>query len=280
VQKGGEQIGDLLLESGLALVEDIYSVNELAALNHAVSPEFRDLSSLPRAYIKPDKMLELKILGDVLSPRMRQLIFAIMPDPVLHHLHFYEIAAGQSESHIFSDKLAGWHRDPDAEYVATDPTHVSIFIYLCDVGAEDGPFEFALQKPVMPLQSCTPVASMTGPTGTSFVWHRRFYHRAAPNRGSQRRRLLKISVQRNRFDSPRLQKPEFQRVLSTIPAGELWLDMLLGRYQGKPAPKLAPSTCPAWEPFVETMTINLPDDDLRRAFDEERLQEEMTAAHD
>ena len=275
-----DRIGDCLLKTGIAHVEDIYSVNEIAALNHAMNPVFDELRSSPRAYVKPDRMLALGILDKVLSSRMRGVIFSTMPDPVLHHLHVYEIAANQTEPHIFSDVLSGWHRDPDAEYVASDVTHVSVFVYLSNVRADDGPFEFALHRPDTALRSESRAASMTGPIGTSFVWHRRFFHRAAPNRGPQRRRVLKISVQRNAFESLRLQKPEFQKLLKAIPAGKKWVDLFLGRYQGSGAPTIAAPPALRWDPIARTDPIGLPDEALQRQFDEETAAEAATTPHD
>jgi hypothetical protein len=275
-----DRIGDYLLTAGIARVEDIYAVNEIAALNHAMNPVFEKLRSSPRAYVKPDRMLELGILEKILSPRMRGVIFSTMPDPVLHHLHVYEIAANQTDPHIFSDVLSGWHRDPDAAYVASDATHVSIFVYLSNVRADDGPFEFALHRPDTALKSQSRVVSMTGAIGTSFVWHRRFFHRAAPNRGPQRRRVLKVSVQRNAFESLRLQKPEFQKLLKAVPPGNKWIDLLLGRYQGSGAPTIAAPPGLGGAPIARTEPIGLPDEALQRQFDEETATEATTKAHD
>lgn len=280
VPQQNDPIGDCLLTNGIVHVDDIYSVNEIAALNHAMNPVFDELQSSPRAYVKPDRMQELGIIQKVLSPRMRGVIFSTMPDPVLHHLHVYEIAANQSEPHIFSDVLSGWHRDPDCTYVASDATHVSVFVYLSAVGPGDGPFEFALHKPDRALKSDTSVASMTGPTGTSFVWHRRFFHRAAPNRGPQRRRVLKVSVQRNAFESLRLQKPEFQKLLNRIPPGKAWVDLMLGRYQGKAPPAIAAPPGLAWVPCSRTRSVDLPNEALQRQFDDETAAEAATSAHD
>ena len=275
-----DQLGDCLLTTGIAHVDDIYTVNELAALNHAMNPAFDELKSTPRAYVRSDAMYRLGILDTIMSPRMRGVLFSTMPDPVLLHLHVYEIAAHQSQSHIFSEAYSGWHRDPDAEYHASDATHVSVFVYLSDVQANDGPFEFAQHKPDTALRSGTRIASMRGPIGTSFLWHRRFFHRAAPNSGPTRRRVLKISIQRNAFESSRLQKPEFQMLRKTIPAGRKWMDLLLGRYQGLAAPAVAAPPSLRWEPCAATGSIDLSDEALQRQFDEENATEAAAKTHD
>ena len=164
-------------------------------------------------------MNELGIMDEVLNPRMMDLLFSIIPDPVLYHFHFYEIAAKQEKSHIFSENLLGWHRDPDCTFRASDPTHLSIFVYFSDVGPDDGPFEFVPNLATENLSSGAKVASMQGPAGMSFVWHRRFFHRAAPNRGSRRRRLLKISVQNNEFKSAHLKRPFFRNWIDIVVEG-------------------------------------------------------------
>src|SRR3978361_472003 len=133
-----------------------------------------------------------------------------MPDPVFYHFHLYEIAGGNKDSHIFSESLSGWHRDPDCEYVPNDPTHLSLFIYLTDVGPEDGPFQFLPGDPTRLMTGSTPVISLEGPAGFSFVWHRSYHPRPAPNRAPRRRRLLKISVQRNAYPSVHLERESFR----------------------------------------------------------------------
>jgi hypothetical protein len=252
----------ILASDGIFAVEDVYSVNEIATLNAAVRPVFESRNDQKRSYVLPDDILELGILHRIFTPKMRDLILSIMPDPVLYHFHAYEIAANNTRSHIFSDNLGGWHRDPDSEYFQTDPTHVSVFVYLSDVSGEDGPFEFALQQPDKPLQPDSPAVSMVGPTGYSFVWHRSFHHRAAPNRGPTRRRLIKISVQRNAFMSAHLNNPHFRKLIQGTPPGDDVIDLLLGRYQGKTAPQFAPAEPIATERVQATGSINLPDEVL------------------
>jgi hypothetical protein len=249
----------VLADQGISIVPDVYSVNELAELNYAMTPLFKAREAEPRSYVRPDDMLSLGILELVLSSAMKDLILSIIPDPVLYHLHANEIAGSNSQSHIFGDRLDGWHRDSDSAFFKGDPTHVSIFVYLSDVGPSDGPFEFCPRQPDEGLSPGSPVATMTGPPGFSFVWQRGFYHRAAPNRGKQRRRVLKISVQRNAFRSDHLSMDFFSHAISAMANRDPLSDLMFGVYQGKPAPSLKPATTIKPETVTAGGSLDLPE---------------------
>lgn len=270
----------LLASEGITLVNDVYSVNTLAAINSAMNPLFSARSGEARAYIRSDEMLEMGILDKVLSPAMRNLLLAIMPDPVFYHFHAYEIAGNSSQSHIFADQLGGWHRDPDSKYFPADPTHVSIFVYLSDVGEGDGAFEFSPQQPSEPLRPNSPAITMIGPTGMSFVWHRSFYHRASPNRGPRRRRLLKISIQRNAFHSTHLENEFFRGLRQKVTQGDLLTDLLLGRFQGKAAPSVQPNNPVFAHRLTAARIINVPEEILAEMREREKSDVGRPVAYD
>jgi len=265
---------------GILSVGDVYSVAELARLNTLMNPLFAARSHEARAYVRPDDMVGTDIFHSVLSRKMKNLLFSIVPEPVLYHLHAYEIAANRSESHVFSEQPSGWHRDPDSEFFASDPTHVSVFVYLSEVGKDDGPFEFVAQRPNESIRPDSPAISMTGHAGTSFIWHRSYYHRAAPNRANRRRRLVKISIQPNAFNSAHLRQPFFQRAIAKIPAGDNEVDLLLGRYQGKSAPTLAPANPLRFFDQHAAATVNLSPDAILRMQQQERRQRGEPVAYD
>ncbi|MGD0730440.1 MAG: phytanoyl-CoA dioxygenase family protein [Terracidiphilus sp.] len=260
------QIRELLLKSGICQLTPLYSGEELAAFNAAINPLLESRVAERRAYVHVEELLELGVFGMVLSEKMKAILFSIVPDPVLYHCHVYEIAANDARPHIFGDSLAGWHRDMDCNYVAGDPTHVSIFVYLTNVGPEDGAFEFVPGVPPTKwLHNGAPYSIVQGPAGYSFAWHRRFYHRASPNRGPVRRRLLKISIQRNAFPSAHLGNEHFKKLLSQVPAGDLATDLLLGRYQGKKAPVVAEFPIPDVTPVPANSTLKLSSVELTKA---------------
>jgi hypothetical protein len=237
-------IAQQLAEQGILAVRDLYSVRDLARLNAAMNPIFARKTSEERSYVRPDEMLAAGILDLVLSRGMKDLITAIMPDPVLYHLHAIETAGNRAKSHVFGDHLDGWHRDSDSAFFPGDPTHFSIFVHLSDVGEGDGAFEFSPKIPDRQLPAGSPAISMTGPIGTSYVWHRSFYHRASPNRGPRRRRVIKLSLQANAFHSAHLKNDFFKNVMKDVPTGDHEIDVLLGRYQGRDAPRLTPRQMP------------------------------------
>ncbi|MGO9158943.1 hypothetical protein [Mycobacterium sp.] len=105
-------------------------------------------------------------------------------------------AGGQTKSHINEERLDGWHRDYDTlkDFKTNAPDFISIFILLSPVGDDDGAFEFALNSADR-LRAGSDIVQMVGPVSTAAIWNRCFYHRAAPNRGPRRRRILKISFQ-------------------------------------------------------------------------------------
>jgi hypothetical protein len=269
-----------LSDKGLLAVGNIYSVADLARINAVMDPIFASRANERRAYVRPDEMHDAGILEFVLSRKMKDLILSIVPNPVLYHFHAYEIAGHSAESHIFADQLGGWHRDPDSEFYPRDPTHVSIFVYLSEVGEEDGPFQFSPHSPDQPLHSSSPVVSMTGPIGMSFVWRRSHYHRAAPNRGPRRRRLVKISVQPNEFPSAHLRNEFFRKVVEELPAGDDELDLLLGRYQGRSGPKLDSNQAIKFFDVEPNSQINVPANILKQMKRREEAERGKPVAYD
>lgn len=270
----------VLVDDGIVIVPEVYSLSDIAEINAAMNPVFKSKEGEKRAYIRPDEMLKIGIFDKILSPAMIDLLLSIMPDPVLYHLHAYEIAGNSNQSHIFADQLGGWHRDPDSSYFENDPTHISVFVYLTHVGEGDGAFELSPQKPNRELRPDSPAVIMTGPPGLSFAWHRSFYHRASPNRGVRRRRLIKISVQRNEFPSVHLKSDFFRSAIEQTPTGDPAMDILLGRFQGKKAPQLAPSTTIRPERVEAAKSIDLPDDILKGLRAKERAAIGQAVAYD
>jgi hypothetical protein len=238
---------EVLSTTGIFTVECPFSAEFLEHLNAALDPIFASQVDKSRAYATAGDMAERGLFCDILNENMLALAFGIMPDPVLYHFHAYEIAANQKVSHIFADRLRGFHCDADSAFGGTEATHVSLFVYLSDVDRADGPFEFVMQPPNQLLSSNSPVATMLGGVGTTFVWNRSFYHRASPNSGNRRRRLLKLSIQRNSFISAFLDNESFRRVKELVPAGQdARLDLLLGRFQGQAAPVFPAVVAPDW----------------------------------
>jgi hypothetical protein len=285
------QLTRLLNDQGIGSFPGLYTDEEIGAINQLVDPILLSRVGERRAYVHPEELFETGAFDRIMSAGLWNAIFSIMPDPVIYHCHVYEIAANDTRSHIFSDNLLGWHRDPDCDYAKAEPTHVSIFVYLSKVGPEDGAFEFVPGVPPTKwLHNGAPYISAQGPPGMAFAWQRSYYHRASPNRGPVRRRLFKLSIQRNAFRSAHLGNPHFQQVMKTVQPGDARLDLMLGRYQGKTAPQFPPASEPRVEPVVTNNTLHLSSVELTKAQLRERAitlkrmlrgnKEQMTAAYD
>ena len=121
-------------------------------------------------------------------------------NPVLYHCHSYEIDGLNPRPHIAEENfLNGWHRDVDCIHDLDNRgiQHVSLFVYLTDVGSEDGAFEVCNKKlGYFPrLFKSSNFYRITGGKGHSFLFNRTAIHRASPNQNTTQRRVLKISFQ-------------------------------------------------------------------------------------
>jgi hypothetical protein len=194
----------IVRRDGIAAAPPLVDPAGLARLNAAVDPLFAADGGARRTYVGADELLSLGLLDVALSPALRGVAELLVPTPAIYHCHIYEIAAGQSKSHVHAAQPDGWHRDDETlpSYVPGGLRHVSLFVYLSNVGPQDGPFELLTGTPAGGLRGdhdglrgSRDVVQVTGPTGTSFAWNRSFWHRATPNVGPHRRRLLKVSIQ-------------------------------------------------------------------------------------
>jgi hypothetical protein len=253
----------LLASEGILATGDLFTIDEVAQINAAVNPILVAKSTEERAYAHPDDLLRTGVWDLIFGVRMRSILFSIMPDPVLYHCHVYEIASANPEPHIFGESLAGWHCDVEKPRnqrleLPDEATHVSLFVHLTDIGPGDGAFEFVSAKSDQWLWPGTPCISVFGKAGYTFVWNREFFHRASPNLSNIRRRILKLSIQRNRFASLHLDNEHFRRVCQAVPSGDTEMDILLGRFQGKSAPTGIMPVSTMWTRILPNSNLALP----------------------
>lgn len=140
------------------------------------------------------------MIDEIFTPKLMTLIFSVIPNPILYHCHSYEINGLNSKPHIAEDNfLNGWHRDVDCIHDLGNSAiqHVSLFVYLTNVGNEDGAFEVCNKKlGYFPrLFKSSNFYRITGKKGHSFLFNRTAVHRASPNQNTIQRRVLKISFQ-------------------------------------------------------------------------------------
>jgi hypothetical protein len=193
---GTRTLPEVLAQEGIADLTGLWPVEQVESWNQRVDSVFAEIADQPRAVLGPDQLVDLGIFQEMFSEPARQLIASVHPSALLYHCHCYETAGGQTKSHINEQRLDGWHRDYDTleGFAKNFPNYVSIFILMSSVGDDDGAFEFAPNSADR-ITAGGDVVQMVGSIGTATMWNRCYYHRAAPNRGPRRRRILKISTQ-------------------------------------------------------------------------------------
>ncbi len=221
----------ILSRSGILGLDCPYDRTSLATLQARLDPIFAAQGPSHRSYVKAKDLQELGLLDQVFNDAMRSAIRALIPDAVLYHCHLYEIAANQDQPHIEGHLLNGWHRDYDAFYTGIEPREphcLSLFVYLSEVASfEDGPFEL-LPEFRSDFAEGLPTTRVVGPAGTTFVFTRTFFHRANPNRGDRRRRVLKLSIQSGSLPNGPIDQGEFRDVLAGISTTDPFLRQLFG----------------------------------------------------
>jgi Phytanoyl-CoA dioxygenase (PhyH) len=204
---------DVLGIDGVVKIRSPFSAGTLDRWNRALDPLFRQRQGEVRSYVRADELDRLGILDEFFQPKIRGLIVEAIPDAVLFHCHAYEITPGRARSHFRGWERRGWHRDLPASHPDRHaPDFLSLFLYLSDVDTPQAPFEVVRGSFDEGPRAERPCIRITGPRGTFFVWNRALLHRAAPNRGPGRRRILKLSIQHNRGPNPSVESAPFRRV--------------------------------------------------------------------
>lgn len=208
---------EVLSQEGIADLTGLWPIEKLEAWNRLLDPFFTSAEGEARSYVGADNLVTTGIFGELFTEPVRRLIAGIQPSALLYHCHCYEIAARQDKSHIHQGRLQGWHRDWETVKYFTPgfPTYVSIFILLSPVGDDDGAFEFQPQTHDG-LRRGAEIVRLVGPVGTAAIWNRSYFHRASPNRGTIRRRILKVSFQPAGLANDRIGLDEFKLALANL----------------------------------------------------------------
>ena len=219
---------DVLAHEGIADLTGLWPTDLVEGWNEKLDPLFAAVDQQARSYVGADQLVATGIFEELFSEQARQLLAGIQPSALLYHCHCYETAAGQDKPHIHAGRLQGWHRDWDTVRYFTPgfPTYLSIFILLSPVGEDDGAFEFHPKSGHQWLRATGDVVPLVGPVGTAAIWNRSYFHRAAPNRGSVRRRVLKISIQPAGLPNDRIGLDEFKSAFNRLddPRLAAWVD--------------------------------------------------------
>lgn len=186
----------------------LYTDSEIAHFNTQFDHIFEGQHK-KRRYVDALNMHNLGLLDNIFTPKLISLMFSLFHEPILYHCHSYEIDGLDPKPHIAGDNfLNGWHRDIDCMHDLNnrDIQHVSLFVYLTDVDADDGAFEVCDKglSYFPKLFRSSNFFRMVGKSGSSFLFNRTSVHRASPNINSTKRRVLKISFQDRNTPSRKL----------------------------------------------------------------------------
>lgn len=206
------KVADSLRQYGLALLDDLYTSEQIKSWNRLIDQHFQNTSPMERRYLNASDLLQLGIAAEVLSESLLETINEIMPDAALYHFHFYDIPGNTQTPHIHGQNgLKGWHRDDDCFFGWEKHRFhfISFFVYLTDVKSESGPFEIAPLNKDQALKNKTPTTKVLGPSGSNFIFDRTYWHRANPNLSEHNRRVIKLSFQNDYLPNDRINLEEF-----------------------------------------------------------------------
>ena len=191
----------IFLKNGFVELDNIFSEEEIENFNKKINPLIEKNFVKSKTDIEIEYLTKSGVTDDVLSNKhLRKLILEIMPDPVLYQLNVYEVDNYKESTHTNNNALGGWHSDlPNFRFLyKKNPHYFSIIIYLTDVLQDkDGPFEITDEFDINNINHNTRSIKILGKKGTSFIWNNNYIHRACPNSGAIRRRVLKIGFQNN-----------------------------------------------------------------------------------
>jgi hypothetical protein len=217
---------------GFLELENIFSKEQIDLINIKADPLILKKFNKTKTEILIKELIESGIADIILTnENLRKIILTIMPDPILFGFNLYEVNTMQKKTHTNDNSADGWHVDtPVLPFLDRKQTNfVSFIIYLTDVMSfEDGPFEVTSENMVEKLKHKSQSKKILGCKGTSFIWNNNYLHRASPNIGKIRRRVLKISFQNNYFQNSFY--PELLNAYPSFLKKDDFTDFVFGKY--------------------------------------------------
>jgi len=186
---------------GFLELENIFTREEIDSINIKANPIIKYKFNKIKTEIILEELIKSGIADIVMTNRnLRKMILEILPDPILFAFNIYEVDIMQEKTHTNDNAIDGWHVDtPVLPFLDRNmPNFVSLIVYLTDVmDFQDGPFEVASENNLENLSNNLTSKKILGSKGTSFIWNNNYLHRASPNTGKIRRRVLKVGFQNN-----------------------------------------------------------------------------------
>jgi hypothetical protein len=171
-----------------------------------------------------------KILTEFLNDKIKFIINQLIKDPVIFYAGSNEIPSNQKISHVNHNEIEGWHSDTgeNLQYLnLKNPFWITFFVYLTNVGFNDGPFEISNVTEKKEIKNGMKCFKIIGEKGKCFVWGNPFFHRAAPNLGNNRRRILKIQIQHNYLENTYMSV--LKKAHEYIEPDNIYLNYILGK---------------------------------------------------
>jgi hypothetical protein len=254
-----------LTQSGIGLIEPAFPSSVVTQWNALLDPLFQARRQ-DRSYVGADILANIGIIHGLMTPEIRALIALVTPTARIYHCHAYEIEDHADRPHIHADRADGWHRDTETvgAFDAGRAQHLSLFVYLSDVGPHSGAFEFFPRSPSPWQLRDGPAHSVLGPSGTAFVWNRSYYHRASPNFSATRRRVLKISWQDSALPNDSINGEPFRSAAGLVADDDFLQTLFSLDPHGALSAPLAPPSPPIALPYNASLTWKRSDQVLER----------------
>jgi len=191
-------------KNGVIEFDNIFDSNQIDKWNRVLEAHYAGSDDKVSLDLTDLGKEGLDILKEFFNDKIKYITNQLIKDPIVFYAGSNEIPSNATISHVNHNEIGGWHTDTGENLQYLDlrkPYWITFFVYLTDVGENDGPFEITNVTRKKDINNSTKSFSMTGKKGKCFLWGNPFYHRAAPNLGSTRRRILKIQVQHNYLQS-------------------------------------------------------------------------------
>ena len=217
---------------GFVELGNIFSKEEIELINTKASLIIKNKFNKTKTEIIFEELIKSGIADIVLNNKnLRKIILEILPDPILFGFNIYEVDILQNRTHTSDNNIDGWHVDtPQLPFLdRSQPNFVSLMVYLTDVMSfEDGSFEVTSENNLSNLKHKLPSKKILGVKGTSFIWNNNYAHRASPNTGKIRRRVLKIGFQNNYIQNALY--PKMQYAYKDLMKKDEFTDFIFGKF--------------------------------------------------